>query len=52
LFQNIFKEFVFTIINKDVNCLFVGEWAGFGCGWTKLNVLQFGLACAVALQLF
>jgi hypothetical protein len=25
---------------------------GFGCGWAKLNVLQFGSACEFALQLF
>jgi len=32
--------------------LFVIEWwVGFGCGWVKLNVLQFRSACEFALQL-
>jgi len=35
-----------------VNRLLVGWWVGFGCGWAKLNVLQFGSACVLALQLF
>ena len=25
---------------------------GFGCGWAKLNVVQFGSACAVACTSF
>jgi hypothetical protein len=30
----------------------VGWWVGFGCGRAKLNVLQFGSACAVACSFF
>jgi hypothetical protein len=37
---------------QSVNRKLVGWWVGFWCGWAKLNVLQFGSACVVALQLF
>jgi len=38
--------------SQIVTCPLIGWWVGFGCGWAKLNVLQFGSACAFALQLF
>jgi hypothetical protein len=31
---------------------FVGWWVGFGCGWAKLNVLQFGSACGLHCSSF
>jgi len=37
------------VINRVVS---QGWWVGFGCGWAKLNVLQLGSACVLALQLF
>jgi hypothetical protein len=42
------------MVKKVVKLLNIlsGCWVGFGCGWIKLNVVQFGLASAVACTSF
>ena len=42
------------MVKKVVKLLNIlsGWWVGFGCGWAKLNVVQFGSACAVACTSF
>jgi hypothetical protein len=42
------------MVKKVVKLLNIlsGWWVGFGCGWAKLNVVQFGSARAVACSFF
>jgi hypothetical protein len=48
----IFNPFIVDYPPQIINRPLFGWWVGFGCSWAKLNVLQFGSVCAVALQLF
>jgi hypothetical protein len=46
------KRFCVQSCTQVFQCLIVGWWVGFGCGWVKLNVLQKGwLVCRLAALL-